>query len=382
MTLKLRLPHYFSFKMQREVKELYAAAAIADVALAAMLVFEPIYLHEKVGLPIVDILLFFAAVYAWYIVLIPVGAKVATALGRKHALVLSVPFQLAYWACLLFAIQVPWLLWLAPLFYALEKSFYWPAFHAIVARFANQGQVGREFSLLTVIIQIAQTLGPLLGGIIAQRSGSSTLLIVAGVIFLLSIVPLLLHKEQGYEPPYHFKRTLHLYKSQYEKMVGYWGFGEELLALTVWPVFIYLVVKGYEETGIIITIAAAFSGALSLYVGKMTDGHPKRPLIKLGAVLASVSWLIRPFMPGSNGAFASDSMARVSKNVYFIPLSTVTYERAEASSILPYVVFFEQSLAIGKMLTALIGAGIFALTGSFALLFLFAAAVSLLYWHL
>ena len=382
MTFKLRLPQYFSFRLQQEVKDLYVSAGIADIALAAMLVFEPIYMYEALQISIVQILLFFAAVYAWYIVLIPFGGKITARFGYRKAMVVSIPFQILYWGSLLFAAQYPILLWLAPIFYALEKSFYWPGFHAIVARFANQGQVGREFSMLTAIIQGAHILGPLFGGIIAQASGGKMLLLVACGVYLLSIVPLLLHKEQFQERTFEYRRVWRLFKKYPLFSFGYWGFGEELLALTIWPIFIYLVVSGYQDTGLMITAASVISTVISLYVGKLTDGHAKLSLLKLGTWITAAGWFVRPFLSGSVGAVTSDTTARVGKNLYFIPLSTITYERAESEDIVPYIVFFEQSLSFGKLAIALLAAGLFALFGGFGLLFVLAGAFSLFYFLL
>jgi hypothetical protein len=77
--------------------------------------------------------------------------------------------------------------------------------------------------------------------------------------------------------------------------------------------------------------------------------------------------------------FTIDSLSRVGKEMVFIPLSTVTYQRAESSQIMPYVIFFEQSLAIGKLLAVLLGFLIFTLTGSFLAVFILAGLFSLLY---
>lgn len=379
MTLKLRLPQYFLFHLNAEVKELYIAAGIADVALAAMLVFEPIYLYQEVGLSIPLILIFFAAVYACYVLFLPFGGKFTARFGYKRAMALSIFFQLGYWTCLFFALSHPVLLWVAPALYAIEKSLYWPGFHAIVARFANQTQVGREFSMLTAIIQAAQIIGPLLGGVLAQVSGSQNLLVAAGAIYIVALIPLLIHKERYQEKPYSFHDTWNLFGTQMKKSMGYWGFGEELLALTIWPIFMFVVLKGYQEAGIVITIASALSAVISLYVGKLTDGAAKMPMLKFGAIATALGWFVRPLLPGAGGTLAADTGARVGKNVYFIPLSTVTYERAEATDIIPYVIFFEQSLAIGKMLVALIAALLFAATGSFPLLFVLGGLVSLFY---
>lgn len=379
MFLKFRLPHYFTTKLRTEVKELYVATAIADLALATMLIFEPIFLYQSVGFSVVEILLFFASVYAWYALLIPFGAKFATRFGYKHSLIASVPFQLLYWTCLYFAPQQPMLVWVAALLYGLEKSFYWPAFHAVVAQFANQGQVAREFSLLTALIQLAQILGPVAGGLIAQAAGGQNLLIVAGAIYSLAIIPLFFHKEKGLKKPYRFADTLRFYRVHAYKMLGYWGFGEELLALTIWPIFTFIAVQGYGATGGAVTLAAAISAIISLYMGKWTDSHPKRPLIRLGGVMTAVSWFVRPWFPSAQGVIAVDTAARVSKNVVFIPVCTVTYERAEANGIVPYVVFFEQSLALGKLLTALVAAALFCIFSSYGMLFIFGGLVSLLY---
>lgn len=379
MFLKFRLPHYFTTKLRSEVKELYVATAIADLALATMLIFEPIFLYQNVGFSVPVILLFFAAVYGWYIIFIPLGAKFATSLGFKHALVASVPLQLLYWTCLYFAPQYPNLVWLAALLYGLEKSFYWPAFHSVVAQFANQGQVAREFSFLTALIQVAQILGPVIGGIIAQVAGGQNLLIVAGAIYALAIIPLFAHREKGSKKPYFFRDTWRLYKLHIDKMFGYWGFGDELLALTIWPIFMFVAVKGYGATGGAVTLAAAISAIISLYIGKWTDTHPKRPLIRLGGIMTAITWFIRPWFPAAQGVTSVDTAARVAKNIVFIPLCTVTYERAEADHVVPYVVFFEQSLAIGKLFTALVAAALFYAFGSYAALFVFGGFVSLLY---
>jgi DHA1 family multidrug resistance protein-like MFS transporter len=358
------------------------AAGIADVALSAMLIFEPIYLYQFVGLSISQILLFFAAIYAWYALFAPLGGKVTAWLGYKHAIITSIFFQLAYWTALFYVKDFPLLLWLAPLLYALQKSLYWPAFHSIVARFANRGQVGRETSALTAIIQGAQIIGPLLGGIIAHVSGSQFLLVVAGVIHAFAIIPLILHKEQYQEREYHFRSTWRLYRTQLKKSIGYWGFGEELLALTVWPIFIFIIVQGYRSAGVVITIASALSVIVSLYVGKLIDGHAKLPILKFGAFLTAIAWFAKPLFPTASGGLVMDTSARVAKNIYFIPLSTVTYERAENGSILPYMVFLEQSLAIGKLFTALVAAALFALVPSFPLLFILAGLISLLFMFL
>lgn len=379
MNLDFHLPHYFTFHLRRQVKELYVASAISDIAVSAMLIFEPVYMYVTLGMPIWQIMIFFALVYAVYVVSIPLGASFASRFGLKHSMIVSMPFQLLYWACLFFAPSWLGLVAVGAMFYGLSKSFYWPAFHGVVAKFANNGQVGREFSFLTAIIQVATILGPLIGGFIAGRTGSGNLLLVSGGIYSLMIIPLLLHKEAKEKRIYNFGDTLRLYKTKFSQFIAYLGFGEELIAMTLWPLFMYGVAKGFEELGIVVTISSGVAVILSLWIGRKLDGGGELATLRKGVLWQALVWLLRPILPGEGGLLIGATGGRIVRSAVFIPICTVTYERAEATKILPYVVFFEQSLAIGKLVTALLCALLFALTGSFAVLFIFAALLSLLY---
>lgn len=379
MTFKFRVPGYFNRAIHEEMGELYVSTAIADLAIALVLLFEPIYLYSVLGYSVQEVLLFFAAVYAIYVVALPFGAKIISRFGYSHGILFSIPFQIAYWFLLFGAKDVPTLIYFAPLALVIEKALFWPSFHAIVSRFANRGQIGREFSGLYAIISLMNIAGPLIGGLIAQRYGLGSAFIVASVIYLCSFIPLFWNKEIFTSKKYRFHDTWEMYKLYPMKFLGYFGFGEELLVLTVWPIFIYLVVKNYQDAGMVVTIATLVAMFLALYIGKITDRHSKIALIRSGSFIYALVWIARLIVSTSFGAFIVDALSRTSKDLVFIPMSAVTYERAESTDILPYIVGFEQSLAMGKFLAAVLGIIIFTMTGSFAALFIMAGVFSLLY---
>ncbi len=377
----LRLPHYFTTHIRRQMAELYASSAIADIAIAIVMLFEPIFLYSVLGFTISEVLLFMGAVYVLYIILIPFGAKIANRFGYEHAIFFSIPFQIAYWALLFGSQQNLNLVFFAPLMFAIQKSLYWPAFHASIARFANQGQQGREFSLMHQIINLSFVLGPYLGGLISEQFGVRITFVIASAIYFCSFIPLFTTKEVFLPKPYLFRDTIRFYRTFPKKFLGYMGFGEELLVLTVWPIFIFVVVKNYEDTGILATLAAFVAMIVGLYIGKITDGTKSKVfLMRFGSILYFFTWISRIIANTFYTVFAIDSLSRIGKEIVFIPLSTVTYERAESTHIMPYVVFFEQSLAIGKLLAVLLGFIVFGLTGgSFLAIFLLAGLFSLLY---
>jgi MFS family permease len=379
MSHKLRLPHYFAKRISRQISELYAATAIADLGIAIIMLFEPIFLYSVLKFSIQEVLLFFAAVYAIYIVIIPFGAKIASRFGYEHSILFSIPFQILYWFLILGAKDNMRMIYLAPLAFAIEKALFWPAFHAIISRFARDEQRGREFSLLYGIFNLMHIIGPFIGGFLADRYGLTTTFIVAAAIYFCSFIPLFTTREVFTPRVYKWSETWELYKTYPLKFLGYFGFGEELLVLTIWPIFLYIVIKNYEETGLVVTLATFIATILALYIGKVTDRQSKTLMIKIGSFISMLVWGARLVVGTTFAAFIVDSLSRTGKDLVFIPLSTVTYERAESNRILPYVVGFEQALSVGKFLAAVLGIIVFTMTGSFAALFLLAAVFTLLY---
>ena len=382
MLLNFHLPHYFTKKVRQEMGELYASSAISNFALSIITLFEPIFLYHVLHYSVPKVLMFMAVVYAVYIVIVPLGGKFASIYGYRHCIAISVPFQIFYWLALLVSVSHPNTAFLAAVIFGLQKSFYWPGFHAVIARYAQTAQVGREFGAAYAINNLSQVGGPLIGGILSQYVGLPAAFLLAAIIYCASAVPILMSQEIFTPKVYAFKQTWALYKTFPKKFLGYVGFGEELLVLTIWPIFIYIITKDYKDTGMLSAAGSLVSGMLALFLGKISDQYTKRVLVKIGAFFTAVFWLGRVFAHSFVSVFAADSLSKAAKETLFIPLSTLTYLRAEETHIVPYAVFFEQSLAIGKLSACLIGALLFSLTGSFVVLFMIAAAYSLLYMYI
>ncbi|HEX3095739.1 MAG TPA: MFS transporter [Patescibacteria group bacterium] len=375
------LPHYFSAKIRKEIEHLYAAVAIGNLAQAIIAIFEPIFLYHVVGLSVTEVLLFMAAVYGIYALMIPFGGRIASRLGYARSIFVSVPFQIIYWFLLLGAERNVRLLIIAAIMFAFQKTFYWPALHASMSRFAKKTQRGREFSLMYAIMNLMQIIGPMIGGVLSAVFGIESIFVIVSLIYVCSVIPLVMSREKHVGEEFKYRDTLALYKKYPGQFIGYFGFGEELLVLTVWPIFIYIIVASYQDTGALVTVATLVATGLALYIGFYTDKHGKQALLRAGTLIYALTWLARVPVVSAFGAFITDTLSRTTKSLVFIPVSTLTYQRAEASKkIMPFVIGFEQMLAIGKFLACIFGMIIFATTGSFVALFIGAAIFSLFYF--
>ncbi len=345
---------FFARHLRREVKELYFSVAILDFAWNMIALFEPIYLW-KIGFSLSQILLFYLGVYIVYFFLLPLGAKIARGYGFEHSILYSSPFLILY-VLALFAIPFsPIFIGAAILAFAIQKTLYWPGYYGDFALYSEDGDRGREVGNLAMIMSFAAIGGPFAGGVLVYFFGFPTLFMLGAAGILVSNIPLFSTKEIfGPAKPFSYigayKRLAS--KQTMRQLFAGIGYGEELIFMVVWPVFIFVAVKNEFSVGSLVAGATLLMMLILLYVGKLTDNNNKKSVIKGGIIVSFVSWIMRMFMSSAFGVFSSETVTRIGRAVVQVPVMATVYERACKGSIMETVVFFEMSLIVGKILAA------------------------------
>jgi MFS family permease len=377
------LPGYLARQAKSEVKELFLNSAILDLAVAMILFFEPIYLYQQ-GLSLEWIVLFYLGVYVVYFFIMPLGGKFAKRYGFEHGILLGSPFLILFYLSLVLAAQSFYFLIPAILFYALQKTFYWPGYHADFAHYGQDFEQGREVSNITVIISAVFVLGPLIGGAIMYFFNFTVLFIIVSLLIVLSNLPLILTPEK-------FKPSTFSYKGAYKRLfrlanrrrfLAYLGFGEEFIVLALWPIFMIIILKNTFSAGAVVALATLATSLTILYIGRFTDKHNKRSLLRFTTVIYSLVWFLRILVRAPLGVFLVDTFSRIGKSSLSVPLTSITYTEARERGVVKNVVFFEMSLVVGKILAMLavlliiafvpanlLWPAIFVLAGLFALLY-------------
>lgn len=345
------LPHHIS----RQVSELYLATVLQNLALAMLMLFEPIYLWQQ-GLSVSEILLYFLVIYAIYFFILPLGAKFATAKGFENSIALSSLFLIAYYISLYLIGTSWWFVLPAAIFNSLQRTFYWPAFHADFARYSDLTEEGKEVSTLHLALSAVYVVGPLIGGALITYSSWLTMFIFGGVLILLSNWPLLRTREEFTPRKFPY---INVYKRLFDRdnwrtLIGNLGFGEELIFFVLWPVFIATVITQYVEIGGLVAISTLVMILATLYIGELSDEKNKHSVLRYSTLLYFFVWLIRIFTKSPFAVFLADSGSRVTKNIVNVPLHAILYERAKSRSVMDTVVSFELSLIIGKIAAAVI----------------------------
>jgi len=352
--------------------------------LALIFIFEPIYLY-RLGYSLQQIMMFWVIVYAVYIFILPLGGKVAERFGYEHTIFYGTFFWILLYLCMYLIQYWPIFFFITPIVWAIQKSLYWPAYHANFAKYSCNQEEGREISFLTILTSASYVVGPIFGGFILYFWGFSVLFIVVAILLLVSNVPMLLTKEKFKPVPvdyqYSFKRMFA--KENRKQFLAYMGFGEEILVVVVWPIFISIFITSYLSIGWLVGVATLITALVTLFIGKWADRINKREILKIGVSFYSLSWVLRLIIAGPWSIFFTDTLSRASKNTINVPLQAITYENAKNYTIMNTVLMFEMSLAIGKLiacLAALILVSLFSVgLIPFYIIFAMAGAITWLY---
>ncbi|MBI5530476.1 MAG: hypothetical protein HY918_03170 [Candidatus Doudnabacteria bacterium] len=348
----------FPLHLKGEIKELYWSTAIRDFAVAAVAIFEPLYLYS-LGWTIKSILWFFLGIYVFYFFIMPVGGKIAKKHGFEHGISYSTPFLVLYYLSLLAVPYHPLFIFTAIFALAWQKTFFWPGYHSDFAHYGQEEERGREVVNIQALDSAVLAIGPFFGGMVLWFFDFNTLFILVSLLILGSNIPLMRTREKFPPSPYPFayfsvyKRLLS--KEHRRKFFSYLGYGEEIVLMVIWPLFIFTALKGYFSVGAIITASSLITLFIILFIGRFADVADKHSVLRAGSVISSFAWLFRLLISGVWGIFLVDAFSRVSKQLVCVPLLSITYDHAaRKGDIVKRMVFLEMSIVIGKILAILI----------------------------
>ncbi|MEK7631250.1 MAG: MFS transporter [Patescibacteria group bacterium] len=382
MRLIDHFPHYLHKSLGRPLGALYIFVALQEFALAMMILFEPVFLYRQ-GYSVSRIAFFYVTVYLLYIVLIPFGGKFVGRFGPPRAIALSTLFLVGYYVTLMLTPNLPFMMWVAPIFFALQKTFYWPGFHTDFIRASKSGERGREFSGLYALSSIMYIIGPVIGGLVITSFGYTTLFTIGAVVIFIASLPLLFTPVPPIRETQSYRELFKLPWSHWHRRttLSYFGFGESLLHVYIWPIYLSISFVTIERLGGLMTLATLFTAFVTLIIGKYFDRGKWRFTLRAGAGLALLTWLTRPWIHTVPAVFSSAVAGQLSQNISWVTSSDVAYERAlQEKNDIGRSILLEQGLSFGKVLAGLLLAGLALVYPPFTVAFILGAGFTLFYF--
>jgi MFS family permease len=291
------------------------------------------------------------------------GVKGATQLGAAIV-------ALQFWP-LMRADEPLWLLaWLCC--FALGESLYWPAYHAMAAVTGAEGSRGREIGWRHAVAAFVYIIGPLVGGVLLERSGAPLTFMLASVTTLLSVAMKGVKAGEITAPRLSYRDI------DQRGVLAFAADGFMCAGLAfAWPMALFVILGSQFESLGIANAAAGLTGAIaSLLVGRFIDRGRHNQMLIIVSLCLAASFIFRASASWSViAALIANATGAAVMAVYTTVLMSMIYDRAKNSgAAFRFHFVAEGGWDAGATLGCLAGAAVALMTDKVSLATLPAAA--------
>lgn len=337
--------HYHLRRMQ-EMGKVYWCHSVGAFGISLVIIFVPIFLL-KIGYSF-HAVLFYLFLQGLFTAVLQYPIMLMFRYFSAHSfLVVGSLFYAIFFAFLGTQQVHHWPLFLLALFWALNRAAYWPAFHYIFSSSRAHEKAGRQIAGINSLVMFASTVAPAIGGILATIFGIKYLYFAAGALMIVAILPVL--KSTSAPPKVKLEMPWsEAWKMRRDVLSNIFNATINEAEQNVWPVFVFLIVASYAGVGILSTVIALASIAITLYVGRREDiDHGHRKFLQRGSTAYSLTNIGRAVVQNTTQIFGLNLLAGVGRSLYITPFMNRYYTNSDQGFRLGYIAVMETSFAVG-----------------------------------
>lgn len=360
----LRGRHYWRGVSFDEIAELYTSRLLTVFAINIVNLFAAVYLY-RLGYSLAFIALFYGTFYMVRIPFAILMAKIIAFYGPKHGILFASLLRIL--SLVSFAL-VPFagphaLLAIAGFgfFQQLSASAYEIGYLTDFSKVKHRRHAGKEIGTMQMIEKAARVASPLAGGLIASVWSPQATIILAALLFLVSVVPLFATVE-----PTATRSRLRIsgfpWRLALPSLAAQTAVGADFVVSgMVWTLFItvfifagldsaiYLAIGGLASLGVLTSAVAAWA------FGQLVDKHKGGVLLTLGVFANAITHCFRPFISTAPGVMGVGIVNESATSAYTLPLTRVLFDVADSSGFrITYLMFAEMCLAFGAALVSVL----------------------------
>ncbi len=256
----------------------------------------------------------------------------------------------------------------------LASVMFWMARHIDFATVINTQNTTSKFSTLLIFLTVVQALAPLIGGVLATHYGIHYVFLGSSVGLLIAIFPLI----KTPEPIVPRKTRIRILRTApVRHMIANFAVNAQgIVGAFQWPLFIFLVVKTYQDVGIVSSASLLIIIALLHFMGKIGNQDKNTRMLKLGSNFRSLVHISRTFTQSFTAALGINLLGDITDTLVSVPYAARFYGGARKYDIPAYLVDMEIAGGLGKMfiwIILLLGSQIFNLQTTIIITFITAA---------
>jgi len=349
--------HYFNGKLSAGFVALFSGRMLQFAASGLLGLFLPVYLLMHMGYNPTYVMLWYLAGHLGYIIILPWGAKLLNKIGLRRSLRISVFFDAFLYSSIFFIAKDPLLFSIiSVIFIVLARMFFWLPFHVDFAKFTDRRDRGKEVSIIWAAKAVLGILMPILSGILIYYFDFKIVFILAIFFYIAPIIPFMALPRTRERFEWSAKETIkNFFKKENRSLVAanMANGAENAVALILWPIFIWQLLKGnFAAMGALSSLIVFIGVILQLLVGKYADIFSKRKLLHWGSVFYSFGWIVKIFIITGFHIFIAGAYHQLAAIFKDTPFDALNYELLAdyGHYVDEYTVLKEMAVQIGKAL--------------------------------
>lgn len=226
-------------------------------------------------------------------------------------------------------------IWVPALLRAVDKGFYWPAFHLSFSKSRQQSKADSQVGLMQAMVILAFGVAPAIGGIVAFLFGIRWVYGVSAAFLLVAAGTIL----RGEDLAKHrqFKPSLISRKMLPDLLANMLYATSFVIDLVIWPLIIFLLLKSYAGVGILSSVVVLTSAAVAFFVGRRADRRGERHYLKEGSWVASMTNVLRLIAASAAHVFGINLLAGVGQSLLSTSFASRYYKHADREPRLEYI---------------------------------------------
>ncbi len=332
---------------------IYRHLTIQSFAVSLIYIFIPVYLLS-IGFELVQVFMFLLVEWTVFGLFAPVYAKIIHRAGLKEVILARIPMFILLLVLLVLLRTSPFLQEFYYVIAALSGfsgSLYTLSLTSLFAKSMGNGNHGEKTGKFIALPKITSVLGPLAGGIITTYFGFAALFIFTAFLLVLSFIPISLIRKNIDHPAFKF-RIFKKFRTNIREFLLLMSYGIRSMALfIILPIAIYLSSGSILSLGFIVSILYLIGALFTVYLGKLTDRHGARAVIRPGILITALFFLALGCLLEHDIFIYLSIFSGIIGIVMDIPYESHLYELSRKSrSPLEFLAFKEFSLAFGRLL--------------------------------
>lgn len=219
---------------------------------------------------------------------------------------------------------------------------------AILAKNTHKANLGRDIGLSRFLMQLANMIAPLLGGLVIFYTGYQTLFLVG--VFMLAIILIITQtltgKKEVHAPQFADMLLLLKNKAFREMMISSIGRYINDTAILIWPIYLFILLGSVDKVGYLYAASFFLAMLVSMAGGAWIDDHrSNRPYMGSGTALAGL-WIVRIFVLNPVTIAFVDAMDRLISNYHWLYFETTLLKVVKIKSPVTYLVVRSVVLSI------------------------------------